>query len=286
MQEVADNITVKEEYHNKIVSNMEQSKRTKLIFGGAILIVIILIIVFGSGKSNPSPEARDKAVTQNEVEILTKKLNDLTALRETQKNILETADKSKTDIQTQISNENNLQNTEDQIEGTKRELARAYYLLGNTAEAESLLQDVVQKDEKNPQYYVDLGLVYQSENNLQKAEEMFKKAVELNTKEYPDPSFANIPIEVYKKEYAKQFPPLVYKLPTPYSNLATLYVNQGKLDEAIAVLKKGIEVLPSYPDFYLSLKNIYMSKGMTEEASIYEIKYGELVNTPVPQRTK
>jgi len=158
--------------------------------------------------------------------------------------------------------------TKKENEGTKdieikRNLARAYYLVGDIENSEKFIKEALAVNEKSPQYYVDLGLIYQSKGDMLSAEEQFKKAVELNVVAYPDPILLDFPPEE-RTQLSKQFPPMVYKLPSPYIQLARLYIEQGKNDEAIIALKEGILVLPAYPDFYLMLSELYKDKDITK----------------------
>jgi len=165
----------------------------------------------------------------------------------------------------------------------KRNLARAYYLVGDIESSEKFIKEAMAVNEKAPQYYVDMGLIYQTRGDISAAEEQFKKAVELNTVAYPDPILADFPPEK-REELSKRFPPMVYKLPSPYTQLARLYIDQGKNDEAISVLEKGTSVLPTYPDFYLMLSELYRDKDI-EKAGIYRKQFeGMLKNETVKKK--
>ena len=55
------------------------------------------------------------------------------------------------------------------------------------------------------------------------------------------------------------------------TNLATNYITQGKMDEAIALYKRAIKANPAFAEAYNNLGNIYNSRGKKKEAiSLYE----------------
>jgi tetratricopeptide (TPR) repeat protein len=54
------------------------------------------------------------------------------------------------------------------------------------------------------------------------------------------------------KDMTQRFP----ELPEPWNNLATLYVQQGKLDQAGAALRTALQVDPGYADAQANLKQL------------------------------
>lgn len=226
---------------------MEQGNKKAIIIAFCILILGILITVgalFINKKANQNSsvmqEARDKNDAEQQIAKLTKEVNEGT------------------------------KDTE-----AKRNLARAYYLVGDINNSEKFIKEALAVNEKLPQYYVDLGLIYQSKGDLAGAEEQFKKAIELNTKEYPDPILADFPTSK-QEELSKRFPPIVYKLPSPYTQLARLYMSQNRIAEAISILQVGTTVLPNYPDFYLMLSELYKDIN-TDKSSAYRRQFEQLL---------
>lgn len=163
----------------------------------------------------------------------------------------------------------------------KRELSRAYYSSGNLDDAEKYIKIAIQADEKFPQYYVDLGRIYEEGGDFIKAEEVYKKAIELNTKEFQNPMDKIFPTIIENGSgtppFMKEFSPVVYNLPTPYTALAEFYVKQKRELEGIKILEEGIKVLPKYPDFYKLLSDIYMEMGNEERADLYKAQFDTLI---------
>lgn len=90
-----------------------------------------------------------------------------------------------------------------------------------------------------PDYFNTKGIEYFKLDNLPKAENFFKKAIEL------------------KPMYAKA-----------YNNLANVEVRRGNLDNAVLYDLKAIEIDPSYPEPYYNLAMIYKKKkDFTNEIS-------------------
>lgn len=86
-------------------------------------------------------------------------------------------------------------------------------------------------DKYTPAYYNTKGVEYFKRDNLKKAEDFFKKAVEL------------------KPMYAKA-----------YNNLSNIEVRRNRPDNAILYSLKAIEIDPTYPEPYYNLAMIYKKK--------------------------
>ena len=52
----------------------------------------------------------------------------------------------------------------------------------------------------------------------------------------------------------------------PYNNLAILYVNMGKQEEAITLFKKAIQIDPKYEEAYYNLSGTYKAIGKEKES--------------------
>lgn len=96
---------------------------------------------------------------------------------------------------------------------------------------EKPLKSETQEFQYSPDYYNEKGIEYYKQDNLQKAENFFKKAVEL------------------KPMYAKA-----------YNNLANIEVRRENLDQAILYDLKAVEIDPSYPEAYYNIALIYKKK--------------------------
>lgn len=85
--------------------------------------------------------------------------------------------------------------------------------------------------------YMNLGMIYRLKNDELKAEEMFKKAVEIA------PMGANT-----------------------YGSLGSLYLSQDRVDEAIPLLEKCLELNPRIAQIHADLAVCYARKGLFDEA--------------------
>jgi tetratricopeptide (TPR) repeat protein len=93
------------------------------------------------------------------------------------------------------------------------------------------IAETPKQPEYTPEYYNTKGIEYYKKDNLQKAENFFKKAIELQ------PMYAQA-----------------------YNNLANLEVKRGNLDLAITYNLQAIQINPSYPEAYYNLAMIYKKK--------------------------
>lgn len=101
------------------------------------------------------------------------------------------------------------------------------------------IQEQPKEPQFTPDYYNDKGVEYFKKDNLQKAENFFKKAIEL------------------KPMYAKA-----------YNNLANVEQKRGNLDQAIAYDLQAIQIDPTYPEAYYNMALIYkQKKDFTNEIS-------------------
>src|SRR5262249_15616320 len=90
-----------------------------------------------------------------------------------------------------------------------------------------------------PQYaeaFTEIGRCYLQMKDLASAETAFKKAAELSPEVYPT------------------------------VNLATLYVSEGRLDEAQAIITPLLKTHPTEGELYAAMARIYSAKGQSKEA--------------------
>jgi len=180
--------------------------------------------------------------------------------------------------QEQISDlENKLTSDPQNIE-LKRNLSRAYYLAGDLSDAQQLLQGIITASTTDPQYYVDLGRVYEAQGDYAQAEVAYKKAIAFNTQEIESPLLQNVP-PALKESLKNNFAPTIYNFPTPYSALGNLYlVYLNDPNKAISVLLEGIKVVPKYPDFHFMLSEAYRKTGDFVNADKYQKLFETLIN--------
>jgi tetratricopeptide (TPR) repeat protein len=100
------------------------------------------------------------------------------------------------------------------------------------------LQKAVELYPRYGEAFTEIGRCYLLRNNPAAAEEAFKKAI--------------------------QFTPEIY----PSVNLATLYVNQGRLDEAQDLITRLLPKNQAQGDLYGALARIYFAKGRIRDAEL------------------
>lgn len=110
-------------------------------------------------------------------------------------------------------------------------------------------EDILKYNSQSTRVLNNLGNLYSEKKELDKAAEIYKKAIE-NQKDNP---FAQ-----------------------PYYNLGNIYRDQGKINEAISEYKKAIGVDPRFSFAYQNLAVVYASRGELRDAASMLEKYKEL----------
>lgn len=221
--------------------DISQNKKKLLIF--IVLIAVIIVVIL---------------LLQNNFAI------NLDTQQNKQEESITTDLKEFTDKQKEIFGQREATNPKDS--SAKRELSRAYYLSRDYEKAEALIKEAIALDGSNPQFYVDFGRIYEAKKDTTNAEKMYKKAIELNTKE----------IEI-KNEITKETKMSIYGIPTPYTALAGLYLSTNQLDKSAQILLEGIKVNEKYPYFYSLLSDVYEKLGDTQKSKSYEEQFQKLI---------
>ncbi|OGI04869.1 MAG: hypothetical protein A2Y25_01975 [Candidatus Melainabacteria bacterium GWF2_37_15] len=128
-----------------------------------------------------------------------------------------------------------------------------------------------QKTQYTPDGYNEKGIEFFKANNLQKAEDYFKKAVQLRPM---DPkgynNLANIEFKrgdyLKAKEYALKSVEVDPQFPEGYYNLALISKKQKDFENEILYLNKAITVAPKYYQAYFARGLAYYAKGDNEKA--------------------
>ena len=136
---------------------------------------------------------------------------------------------------------------------------------------EEMLKKAVELNPKDYMAYVQLGAFYHTQNKLEKAEEMLKKAVELNPEN--DRAYVGLGL-VYKeqnmlKKAEEMFEKAIERNPDDgrvYLELGRTYFDQGRFKEAEEMFKKTIEKNQDNEWAYLDLGQTYKAQGRFEEA--------------------
>jgi tetratricopeptide (TPR) repeat protein len=110
-----------------------------------------------------------------------------------------------------------------------------------------LLEVALEENPEDHSLLVYMGKTYLEENELDKAEEYYKRAISL--------------VETGSKRYASLF-----FLQTAYIGLGNLLIQKGEFEEAIEYFNKAIAIDPNFPDTYYHIGMAYYNKGRFEEA--------------------
>ena len=130
----------------------------------------------------------------------------------------------------------------------------------------------------SPQVIIDLSTVYEEKDGVQPALKFIKKAI----KPFPkSKELAKRYKELYARERQVQKEELLLKVdqaPSPiiYSRLATIFYEEGQLDEAEKLCKTSLEKYPDYGGAYQTLGDISHDRGEKKAALDYYEKALEL----------
>ncbi len=135
----------------------------------------------------------------------------------------------------------------------------------------TLWKDVTLKSPEKAVPHINLGNAFIRRNALQYAEQEFKLALKVNSR---DVRALNGLAVIYLKR--RQFDEAigVFKIlasdkaddPHFHSNLGVVYMQKGLMDDAIKEFKTAISLDPNYPDAYFNLGLALKYKGMLREA--------------------
>jgi arylsulfatase A-like enzyme/Flp pilus assembly protein TadD len=152
-------------------------------------------------------------------------------------------------------------------------------------EATSLLKRCTEIEDFNPEYWNYLGIAYYKKAEFQPALEAFHKAVSLD-EDYALAynNIGNIYLAVYLKTKNWRSHDLAVfnfqkaiekdpKLASPYNGLGGLFMEDGKIDDAILLWKQSLEFSPSYAFPLFNLGIALLKKGNKAEALIYFQRY-------------
>jgi len=142
------------------------------------------------------------------------------------------------------------------------ELAELYKRQGNLESAEEIYKKIIELNPKSNEAYAKLGMLYEAENKLFLAEEALKKAIELNPNS--DAAICVLAI-VYKRckkfaeaeEFFKKAVKLKPGFSVAYFQLRMCYIEQGKLVDAEQAFKDAIKVDPNNDRAYGRLALLY-----------------------------
>ncbi len=134
--------------------------------------------------------------------------------------------------------------------------------------------------------YNNLGAMYYLENDLEKAEPLFLKALSINPAEPMANSNAGLvamrknrpeEAERYYLEEIRINP----RFDHVYYNLGLLYIRYNRVEEAVTQWKRNLEINPWYPDAYQALYQVYTQMNMPQarqELVLQANRYGIQMN--------
>jgi tetratricopeptide (TPR) repeat protein len=161
-------------------------------------------------------------------------------------------------------------------------LALGYARIEKYAQARTLAAQVAATPAND--YYAQhiLGLAHFGLNEFTEAEASFQKAIALKS-DFADAYFqlglvqARNPASLTQAQAAfEKAIALGYVQPEIYRNLGSVTSKLGKFDEAIAHLRKALQLKPNYPDAYFQLADALRKTGASEEAAEATARFREL----------
>jgi spermidine synthase len=134
------------------------------------------------------------------------------------------------------------------------------------AEVEKQLLSSLKENPRSADIHRNLGVIYQSRGQIDKAIDAFKKSLMYNPRQpevylalgalYETKGLIEESINAYKK-----ITELEPKFAAAYGSLSVLYERVGRLDEAIEATQKVIELEPNLWLAHSTLGSLYLSKG-------------------------
>lgn len=117
--------------------------------------------------------------------------------------------------------------------------------------------------------YNNLGAMYYLENDLEKAEPLFLKALSVNPAEPMANSNAGLVcMQTNRPEEAERYYleeiRINPRFDHVYYNLGLLYIRYNRVEEAVTQWKKNLEINPWYSDAYLALYQVYTQMNMPQ----------------------
>jgi Tfp pilus assembly protein PilF len=156
----------------------------------------------------------------------------------------------------------------------KVRMAQSLLGAGRTGEAMKLIEEALAEQPDSPQLFLYYGKVSYQTGKLAQAEQALLKALELDAyltdaHNLLGAVYANTerPAEA-EREFRTALADPAYPSPEmAYLNLALLYSAQGRNAEAIANLRRAVEIDPKYYQAHFELASLLDREGQIEEAA-------------------
>ncbi len=160
---------------------------------------------------------------------------------------------------------------------------RGYFINGNYKMAEPILNQLLLKNTRNPEVYQMLATMYYDKGQFSKAIKTFKRALEIDPT-YTDASvglsiilndlgkyeegkqiFLDAQMQLEKKT-GKQDPFVDEKLASKHEELADLYYQYKRYNEALDQLLKAQKLSSRKAEITLRISEVYVQLGQTDRA--------------------
>ena len=158
--------------------------------------------------------------------------------------------------------------------GQQLRLAQSYLNAGRIADALLAVDEALAIDPGRPPLYHFRGLIYFEAGDMEKAEQAFLDALEADSYYTDSHNFLGAvysemgrPIDA-EREYQVALADPTY--PTPelvHLNLALLYAEQGRNEEALRNFRKSVEISPRYYKGHFELASFLDGEGKLDEAA-------------------
>jgi tetratricopeptide (TPR) repeat protein len=127
-------------------------------------------------------------------------------------------------------------------------------------------EEAINLEPKNPVFYTELGKLYLANNQMDKAQEQFKKAAEVKA-DYTDALIQQVLLLEKQGDSSAAIAEMkALAVDYPYSTeivfqLGRLYFNQNQINEAINQFKRVIVLAPDHSNAHYSLGVAYAAQG-------------------------
>ena len=152
-----------------------------------------------------------------------------------------------------------------------------YVLLGDYPDAIKWLETSVKFDPQNKDAWYYLGRAYYSRSELPQARAAFQKVLEIDPKNAKAENNLGLileseakpaeAMEAYRNAIAWQEQEL-RPSEQPYLNLGNLLIQENRMEEAIPLLRKAVEIAPADGSCHLKLGAAYLRTNQLKEAQV------------------
>lgn len=160
------------------------------------------------------------------------------------------------------------------LQNARYALGQIYIRLNVPQKAIETFAKILAYDDENVPALSSIGIAYQMQNDVKRAEIHLRRAIELSSKDelpeaynalgylYAEQGIKLDEAETLVRRALKSVP----KSGAYLDSLGLIYLKQGKLDAAIENLEQAIHYLPDTPEILLHLVDAYLEKGLKQKA--------------------